>query len=718
MQALGVDLSAGLVPKGAPPIDLSAGLVPHDDSTKTTPSFWSDPRAFLQQRSTELAGEAQHQTDLAMGPESQGKPFIERLGHRMLSLAPETAAAVDKITGGLMDWRNVPIAAATAIDPALGASLMATQGTGALTGITPGVQPGNTSPENVQNALMQGSMVAGAGAGVEAPNTGRAVAVARNLPETARNLAQESLNIGPRQTATALVPYQKELAKINASNSAVQAEHAQATEDLNARFNERAQQIQELQQSKIAGWRGKVDEINAKNAADLAQWKETTNSVNAINQARREAVGQRAQLASDIGQNGTVLATRLKDLESTVRKVGSDQYEAVAKQVGDDVADSARIRNAVAAGRSKISGSPESIKLFDNILNDTQAQSVETSMGTLSPEHPLYQQLQQAGAIEGTPGIGFRDLQGYYSELGRKIWQSDLPGDVTTALKTVRKSIGDELGTMADRHGAGDAYSQARTWWKGYEDTFHDMSPVSQGGSPVARAFRAVDPDYAVAPFTGPAGLRAINMVGKYDGELAQVARETAAKYRQMQSLPKVAREQALPAQPSLTPTPPPPLVPHGPQAAGPAPLPPPELQAHPMFDPRDAKMEILNKIAEKARGEQGWGLFSDIAALVGSGYEALRGNLRGAAGALAFPVTRRLAGRALESPSLGEWLTRPNAAEVRAGQVARTPARMAQVQGIMDDAKNGVISPGEADRRIKLLGGDTKVKRPSAPPR
>lgn len=137
------------------------------------PSFWKNPRAFLESRSVDLQREAQNQMNMALGPESEKRGTLARLGHSLLSLAPETGAVVDKLIAGGMDWKNALVVAAGVADPAIPAAYFGTQGTAQLTGLTPGVEKGNTSPENVQTALLAGSAVAGGGAIAGTPSAGR-----------------------------------------------------------------------------------------------------------------------------------------------------------------------------------------------------------------------------------------------------------------------------------------------------------------------------------------------------------------------------------------------------------------------------------------------------------------------------------------------------------------------------------------------------------------
>jgi hypothetical protein len=166
-------------------------------AAKSEPTFWDDPKTYLENRAKDLQGQAQHQTNLAMGPESEGKPFYERLGHRLLSLAPDTAVVVDKMVAGGMDWKNAIAIAFGFVDPAIPAAYFGAHGAAQLTGVEPGVKAGDTSPENVQNALLAGSAVAGAAGAATAPRAGSTVDLIKAGAEKARNVT-------PKQAAQAV----------------------------------------------------------------------------------------------------------------------------------------------------------------------------------------------------------------------------------------------------------------------------------------------------------------------------------------------------------------------------------------------------------------------------------------------------------------------------------------------------------------------------------
>ena len=166
------------------------------------PSFWQDPKTFLQTRAGQMGQEAQNQMNQALGPESQGKSLLSRMGHATLSYLPATAQVIDKAASGLVGtdagtWKNAAMVAAGAMDPALPGAYFATQGTGQLTGLTPGVNPGDLSPGNVQNTLLAGSSVAGGASAAGAPNAGATLKAGPPIARTAIKTANTVLNKAP-----------------------------------------------------------------------------------------------------------------------------------------------------------------------------------------------------------------------------------------------------------------------------------------------------------------------------------------------------------------------------------------------------------------------------------------------------------------------------------------------------------------------------------------
>jgi hypothetical protein len=130
---------------------------------------------------------------MALGPESEGRSFVNRAGHSLLSLVPETAAVIDKAAAGLMDWKNAAAVIAGTIDPAIPAAYFGTQGVADLTGIGGGESSAkkavqNPTPENVQNALLSGAQVVGAGAIGNSPRAGAALQTAPAIIDAAKTI--------------------------------------------------------------------------------------------------------------------------------------------------------------------------------------------------------------------------------------------------------------------------------------------------------------------------------------------------------------------------------------------------------------------------------------------------------------------------------------------------------------------------------------------------
>ncbi|HSZ00311.1 MAG TPA: KTSC domain-containing protein [Terriglobales bacterium] len=166
------------------------------------PSFWQDPKSFLQTRAGQMGQEAQNQMNQALGPESQGKSLLSRMGHATLSYLPATAQVIDKAASGLVGtdagtWKNAAMVAAGAMDPALPGAYFATQGTGQLTGLTPGVNPGDLSPGNVQNALLAGASVAGGASAAGTSNAGATLKAGPPIAREAIKTANTVLNKAP-----------------------------------------------------------------------------------------------------------------------------------------------------------------------------------------------------------------------------------------------------------------------------------------------------------------------------------------------------------------------------------------------------------------------------------------------------------------------------------------------------------------------------------------
>lgn len=147
-----------------------------------------------------MAQAADRATNEALGPESEGKSYLSKLYAQGKALAASSAQVANKTASGATEPKNLAIAALGLIDPAIPAAAFMTQGAGSLLGLTDGVNAGDTSPENVQNALLNGATVVGGAAGSAAPKAGEAIPA---VVKGAKAVGREALNRAPGVGATA-----------------------------------------------------------------------------------------------------------------------------------------------------------------------------------------------------------------------------------------------------------------------------------------------------------------------------------------------------------------------------------------------------------------------------------------------------------------------------------------------------------------------------------
>lgn len=608
----------------------------HKTPPKKPTSFWSNPRQFLMERAQQLMGTSQELTNKAIGPESQtatikrdaqgkpvgynvtDKPLSVRLGDRVVSLLPETAAVMDKVVAGLMDWKTAAAVTSGLADPAIPAAYFMAYGTGQLTGQLPGVKAGDTSPENVQNALLAGSMVAGGASGAESPSAGRAARGAEKAvdvakgPQVLKRTAQEILNIGPRQTEKAVAEasekYQADTEKAEAKNAEAAKKHTQAVVET-----------------------GKV------------------------NQAAKELESRKGALARGVQTLSTKFSDGIKRLDAEIRGKGNAKYDAVREKVKDDegVPLVTLSKDAKYAEDNIIKGSQENIKQFRELIRKApEAEGVETSAGFAQPGDPLYDQLVSEGAINTGGNITFDQLQGYSSEIGSKLARGGLPGDVYQALKYMKDKIDAQKGVIANRNDAGADLKSADAYWRQYMETFHDSTGPSGSASPIAQALLAKDPDVVTGYLTGSAGERGIELLGKYDKDwteikkagdpsLVEAARQIRRSHDEMKGLPDKARTKEPPAKPEKET------------------VPPPEV------NPRELKADKAQKTISSWRDPNKRDLWivanSTIAGLV------LGHPLAGAMTGLLAEIGMKSFARAIDTPKVIEWLSEPQPKDLEA---------------------------------------------------
>lgn len=199
----------------------------------------------MQRRAAEMGAESQRHANLAWGPEARGTSTVSQVGHALASGTTGIAQVVDKVVGGFLDPKTLALALAAA-HPATRAAVMsyfATQGTAQLTGLTPGLDPKNKSPESIQNWLLTMGMVSGSAAGGEGA---RAPRVPKPLTEMARKGLTTLSGAGPERTTEPLVEEFKAASSKAAQKQAVQDQRATLTQTINKGSKQFGEGVKEL----------------------------------------------------------------------------------------------------------------------------------------------------------------------------------------------------------------------------------------------------------------------------------------------------------------------------------------------------------------------------------------------------------------------------------------------------------------------------------------
>lgn len=305
----------------------------------------------------------------------------------------------------------------------------------------------------------------------------------------------EKYNAGVADTAVRQAESDAVVGEKNAQAVQSAAEKTQKAQSGTTAKNEAAMNEADI---KTEGQSAANIEANRRAAAAHAQELKKVQEHNAAaaeQQARAQALDSSLKDSSRrIGENTQALKDKLK-LE------GDEKYTAVKAKLQDDpgipLADMAA---AAKEAEGMLKGSPENIKQFrDLVRKGSEEEGAVVNGMNVSPGDPLYEMLKSQGALDTGGTLPFDQLQGYSSELGRKLAQGDLPGDVYQAMKHLKEKIDLAKAEIADRHGAGPELQAADTFWHKYLESFYNKdSAVSK----VRENVKKYDPEFYAEPFT------------------------------------------------------------------------------------------------------------------------------------------------------------------------------------------------------------------------
>lgn len=464
------------------------------------------PKAYLQKRVEQLQQSAQDEKNQALGPESQGKSFISRLGHSTASLLPETAAVLDKVVLGLLDPKTAVGLVASKVSPAAAAAYFTAQGVQAA-GDAAGKPSGERfTPENVQDFLLGLSQAAGGTA------SGLAAKPGVDLKDVAQKTTQRLVGAGPDATTVPIVK------KFNEQYETAKA--GQAAEDTKtAVANEKATDkgFVKAGEQNVA-YDKAVREQATQHAKNIAQ-------VNQHNTEVAQLAQQRQQLSTKMAGDSKGIGESISNLDKAVREEANQKYTSVRQATANDpgVPASDVAADVKAAEQKFIKGSPENIKQFRDILKRGESDGEVTIDGrsfTPATDPVGWKRMQEQGIVPETGNMTFADLQGFRSELASKLASGKLEGDVYQAMKSVHEALGKRMAEIADRNGVGPQLKTADNFYRQYNQVFQEKpSAVAETRERVGQ----LDPQYYSEPFVkGKAAQTGINALREFPSEVPE----------------------------------------------------------------------------------------------------------------------------------------------------------------------------------------------------
>lgn len=374
----------------------------------------------------------------------------------------------------------------------------------------------------------------------------------------------------------------------------------------------------------------------AKRKVDLRKHFEKTQDVKEQNTASAEAANRKEALNRGVEHLDTQFKDDLKALRDKVHEQADAKYKALNEALDDKEAHPDFLIDSVVEATDKIKGS----NTEPTILKDMERK------------------------IKSGDALTYRDLQGYYSELGRELTKGTLPGDVYAAFDSLQDAVGGEMQRIADANGLGPQLADARATWRQMKQTFYDPR------SPAYKALKAPERGGAIKAFQGK-DQTGIEAIAKYSPDLAR----RANTIRGYQAEAKTIRPGKINSLPNLSEKPNPVT---------------PEVRKINAEDIRNAKAESLGKRSEQIR-KRGAQIVTTLGA-----YRALADAFHGNFGAiptllgesgLGIASTYGLS-RLLERPEIVKFLTEPTAKDISSippelrGDIAQV-AQQAQKQGI-----------------------------------
>jgi hypothetical protein len=153
-----------------------------------------------------------------------------------------------------------------------------------------------------------------------------------------------------------------------------------------------------------------------------------------------------------------------------------------------------------AAEKKYLKGSPASLKLFNDLATEIGIKKITEEGEVITPksEPPV------------EPELPFDTARVHYSAIGDKLSSGTLPGNVYHALKAVQTALDDQLTEAADSRGLGKEYDSLKSGEHQFRSDWTDSK------SPLAKAFKAQDPNFLQGHLTGKGSDLLMQQLSRY----------------------------------------------------------------------------------------------------------------------------------------------------------------------------------------------------------
>ena len=404
----------------------------------------------------------------------------------------------------------------------------------------------------------------------------------------------------------------------------------------------------------------KTAEKNAKQEADrkvdLKKHFDKTQAAKEANVQAEAPVARKAALNRGVEQLDTKFQDDLSALRKSVNEKANAKYSALNAVLDAEEANPEFLPTALQNAMDQIKGSETEPTILKDMAKKTQHGDVLT----------------------------YRDLQGYYSEIGRELQKGTLPGDVYHAYDVLQEAIGNEMQNVANAKGMGPQLADARATWRQMKQTFYDPK------SPLTKALKAGERGKSIAALSG-ADQTGIEALAKYDPDLARRANVIRGYQAEAKSIP--SKPGKLKSLPKLEPKPEP--VRPNVSKVGPE-----EVQSNKEANLRERAEGIRNKGG-------GW---ANTFVILDAIRNAIHGNIAGIGQDIAvrgiFGAGKAGIANLLERPEVVRLLTKPTAEDIAAippemrGDFG-TLAQEATKKGIRVDPRLYAVAGAEPKKRV-----------------